>query len=184
MCNIPLLLGLLIAAESALIAALVPLGIAVIGGNSPFTSPASPALVTVALVFLGLAQTAVGAAIAACGPCTGTGACGSTGELLRAFLAGIFLSVSALVIAAIIVVFPSAFPWAGSIAVAIVAIACAAIIPMVPIAATNLARLEACITGLTRSAAATVVVVLAVIVAIMSIVIAGAAGAPFFPSGG
>lgn len=67
--DIPLLYGLLITAESALIAALIPLGLAVGLGTTPFTSPLAPALVIVALVFFGVAQTAIGATIAACGPC-------------------------------------------------------------------------------------------------------------------
>ncbi|HEX9390902.1 MAG TPA: hypothetical protein VF928_06290 [Usitatibacteraceae bacterium] len=183
MCNIPLLYGLLIAAESALIAALIPLGLAVGLGTNPFTSPLAPALVIVALVFFGVAQTAIGAAIAACGPCTGTGACGTTGELLRAFLAGIFLSITALVAAGIIVLAVSALPWAGSIAVGIVAIACAAIIPLVPLAAINLGRLEVCRTGLAGSVAATVVVVLAILVAVIAIPIAVIAGGAVLPPG-
>jgi hypothetical protein len=183
MCNVPLLLGLLIAAEAALIAALIPFGAAVLLGNSPFTSPFAPALVTVALVFLGAAQTAIGAAIAACAPCTGTGPCGSIGELFRALLATLFLGVTALVVAGILVVGVSAFPWAGSLAVGLVAISTAAMILLVPSAAVTLGRLETC-RGAAASVAATVAVVLAVIVAVICIPVAVTTGSVVLPGFG
>lgn len=182
MCPIPLLLGLMIAVESALIGALIPLAVAVLSGASPFTSPASPALCIVASVFLGLALAAAVAAmnVVSSNPCTGNGTCGQLGNVFRYLLAAIILSIGGLLIATISVAAPSAIPFVGSIAVSIVAIACGVLVPTVPAAASTLGGMEACNTG-TRSVASTVLLVLAVIVAVIAIPIAVGAGGAVIP---
>lgn len=182
MCPIPVLLGLMIAVESALIGALIPLAAAVLSGTSPFTSPASPALCIVASVFLGVALVAAMAAMSvlSSNPCTGNGTCGQFGDVFRYLLAAIILSIGGLLIVTLSVAAPSAIPFVGSIAVSIVAIACGLLVPTVPVAAVTLGRMEACITG-TRSAASTVVVVLGIIVALIAFVTGCVAGAAAIP---
>lgn len=180
MCDIPLLIGLVLAGETTFLAAAACILGVVLTSSNPFTAGGSPILVAVAIGLILASVVLMNLVVAALNNCgSGSGGCAQFASRVRGFAIALAVTLTAMAVTTAFMLPVLAIPFGGSAAAIILAATMIAAAVSFAVIADALRSLELCVRG-ANTVASAVVLAISVVGVVVGMLVSGSI---FLPGG-